>query len=45
MCSSDLHRWSVATHKRDMTPEQMQEEMQKAMQQSQGCGNQQGAQQ
>jgi uncharacterized glyoxalase superfamily protein PhnB len=27
------HRWSIATHKRDMTPEQMHEEMQKAMQQ------------
>lgn len=39
------HRWSIATHKRDMTPAQMQEEMQKAMQQSQGCGNQQGEQQ
>jgi len=25
------HRWSVATHIRDMTPEQMQEEMKKAM--------------
>ena len=25
------HRWSVATHVRDMTPEQMQEEMKKAM--------------
>ena len=39
------HRWSIATHKRDKTPEQIQEEMQKAMQQSQGCGGQQGAQQ
>jgi len=39
------HRWSIATHKRDMTPEQIQEEMQKAMQQSQGCGGQQGEQQ
>jgi uncharacterized glyoxalase superfamily protein PhnB len=38
------HRWSIATHKRDMTPEQMQAEMQKAMQQSQGCPDQQGAQ-
>jgi nitrogen fixation-related uncharacterized protein len=26
------HRWSIATHKRDMTPEQMQEAMQQAMQ-------------
>ena len=24
------HRWSIATHKRDLTPEQMQEEMQKS---------------
>jgi uncharacterized glyoxalase superfamily protein PhnB len=31
------HRWSIATHKRDMTPEQMQE----AMQQSQGCAGEQ----
>jgi len=38
------HRWSIASHKRDMTPEQMQAEMQKAMQQSQGCADQQGAQ-
>ena len=26
------HNWSVATHKRDMTPEEMQKEMQQAMQ-------------
>jgi hypothetical protein len=38
------HRWSIATHKRDMTPQQMQEEMQKSMQQGQGCGDQQGGQ-
>jgi uncharacterized glyoxalase superfamily protein PhnB len=38
------HRWSIATHKRDMTPEQMHAEMQKAMQQRQGCGEQQGSQ-
>lgn len=25
------HNWSIATHKRDLTPEQMQEEMQKTM--------------
>ena len=25
------HNWSVATHKRDMTPEEMQKEMQQAM--------------
>ena len=25
------HNWSVATHKRDMTPEEMQKEMQEAM--------------
>jgi len=31
------HRWSMATHKRDLTPEQMQEEMQKSM----GCGGEQ----
>jgi uncharacterized glyoxalase superfamily protein PhnB len=29
------HSWSLATHKRDMTPEQMQEEM---MKQTPGCG-------
>jgi uncharacterized glyoxalase superfamily protein PhnB len=29
------HRWSIATHKRDMTPEQMREEMGKSM--GQGC--------
>jgi PhnB protein len=39
------HRWSIATHKHDMTPEQMQEAMQQAMQQSQGCSDQGGAQQ
>ena len=38
------HRWSIATHKRDMTPQQMQEEMQKSMQQGQGCGEQQEGQ-
>ena len=33
------HRWSIATHKRDMTPQQMREEMEKAMSQmGQGCG-------
>lgn len=36
------HRWSIATHKRDMTPEQMREEMQKSMAMGQGC---EGAQQ
>jgi hypothetical protein len=25
------HIWSIATHKRDMTPEEMQAEMQKSM--------------
>jgi PhnB protein len=39
------HKWAIATHKRDMTPEQIGEAMQKAMQQSQGCGDQPGAQQ
>ena len=29
------HRWSLATHTRDMTPEQMREEMQKMMAQPQ----------
>jgi hypothetical protein len=24
------HRWSIATHKRDLTPEQIQAEMQKS---------------
>jgi uncharacterized glyoxalase superfamily protein PhnB len=38
------HRWSIATHKRDLTQEQIQEGMQKAMQQSQGCSDQAGAQ-
>ena len=38
------HRWSIATRQRNMTPAQIQEEMQKAMQQGQGCGEQ-GAQQ
>lgn len=33
------HRWSIATHKRDMTPQQMQHEMEQAMSQmGQGCG-------
>ncbi|ALK98025.1 glyoxalase [Massilia sp. WF1] len=32
------HRWSIATHKRDMTPQQMQEEMQKSMQQRSAGG-------
>jgi len=36
------HRWSIATHKRDMTPEQMREEMQKSRAMGQGC---EGAQQ
>jgi PhnB protein len=31
------HRWSVATHVRDMTPEQMQEEMKKAMASAASC--------
>jgi uncharacterized glyoxalase superfamily protein PhnB len=34
------HRWSIATHKRDMTPEQIREEMLQSM--GQGC---EGAQQ
>jgi uncharacterized glyoxalase superfamily protein PhnB len=38
------HRWSIATHKRDMTPEQMQEAMAKSMQQGERCNDQQGAQ-
>jgi hypothetical protein len=29
------HRWSIATHKRDMTPEQMRAEMEQSM--GQGC--------
>jgi PhnB protein len=29
------HRWSIATHQRDMTPEQMQQAMQEAMTQGQ----------
>jgi uncharacterized glyoxalase superfamily protein PhnB len=29
------HRWSIATHKRDMTPEQMRAEMEKSM--SENC--------
>jgi uncharacterized glyoxalase superfamily protein PhnB len=33
------HRWSIATHKRDVSPEQMQEDMQKMM--SQSCGGEQ----
>jgi uncharacterized glyoxalase superfamily protein PhnB len=37
------HRWSIATHKRDMTPEQMREEMAKSMPSGEGCGDQQGA--
>ncbi|CAN7217144.1 VOC family protein [Pseudoduganella sp. LjRoot289] len=32
------HLWSIATHKRDMTPEQMQQEMQKSM--SENCPDQ-----
>jgi uncharacterized glyoxalase superfamily protein PhnB len=33
------HRWSIATHKRDMTPQQMTQEMEQAMRQmGQGCG-------
>lgn len=31
------HSWSIATHQRDMTPEQMQAEMEKTM--AQGCGD------
>jgi uncharacterized glyoxalase superfamily protein PhnB len=31
------HRWSLATHTRDLTPEQMQQEMQKMMAQQQSC--------
>ena len=32
------HRWSIATHKRDMTPQQMMDEMERSMGQSgQGC--------
>ena len=32
------HRWAIATHLRDMTPQEMQEEMAKAMS-GPGCGN------
>jgi uncharacterized glyoxalase superfamily protein PhnB len=38
------HRWAIATHKRDMNMEQIQEAMQKAMQQGPGCDDE-GAQQ
>ena len=38
------HRWSIATHKRDMTPEQMRDEMAASMRSGEGCGDQQGAQ-
>jgi PhnB protein len=38
------HRWSIATHTRDVTPQQMQEDMMKMMQQSEGRNDQQGAQ-
>ena len=31
------HIWSIATHRRDMTPEQMQTEMQQAMSASTNC--------
>ena len=31
------HRWSIATHLRDLTPEQTREEMVKAVAQQQGC--------
>lgn len=31
------HRWSIATHTRDMTPEQMREEFQKMMAKQQAC--------
>jgi hypothetical protein len=33
------HRWAIATHKRDVTVEEMQEEMKKMMQQ--GCPGEQ----
>jgi uncharacterized glyoxalase superfamily protein PhnB len=39
------HRWAVATHKRDLQPEQIMQEMQKAMQQGQGCGDEKGVSQ
>jgi uncharacterized glyoxalase superfamily protein PhnB len=32
------HTWSIATHKRDMTPEQMQKEMQEMMGKMPECG-------
>jgi uncharacterized glyoxalase superfamily protein PhnB len=35
------HRWSIATHKRDLTMEQMQEGMQQMMQQKQDCAGEQ----
>lgn len=31
------HRWSIATHTRDLTPEQMQKEFEAMMAQQQGC--------
>jgi uncharacterized glyoxalase superfamily protein PhnB len=31
------HRWSIATHTRDLTPEQMRDEFQKMMAQQQAC--------
>jgi uncharacterized glyoxalase superfamily protein PhnB len=39
------HRWSIATHKRDLSMEQMQEGMKQMMEQKPGCGDQQGGQQ
>ena len=38
------HRWAIATHKRDLSVEQMQEGMRQMMQQKQGCPEQEGAQ-
>jgi uncharacterized glyoxalase superfamily protein PhnB len=35
------HRWSLATHTRDLTPEQMQEEFKKMMAQQQACPGEQ----
>jgi uncharacterized glyoxalase superfamily protein PhnB len=35
------HRWSIATHKRDLTMEQMQEGMQQMMQQKPDCAGEQ----
>lgn len=38
------HRWSIATHKREMTPEQMDKEMKEAMAAAPECWDSKGAQ-